>query len=309
MRKNVLSENAVEAWSIAKKYCLCIKNGLATLQYRKLFVTSLHNATELFIKAAMIKVNDLRVLIPSSVDSSGTPAKEYYSATDLNDFIYNEINNANGNFSKKYKSCEFNKLSEYHKDLFKTYYQNNPDAKNVIGEALGTLKTLRNNETHFSIDSKEFLSEKEYVQLHNFMIEFYKLLKAEVLLPFVGEPIEQHKFMLEFTETPLDNKRFSYKKALLDSENACEIAKQLYKMPCAVSLDNPFQIADNMIQYSGSLKDYDSFDEILSYIHMMIEHDVLSVNEDIEEFKIENETYHSTETNYVFKGWNFEEDS
>lgn len=48
--KHILRDNALEAWAMAIKYCEAILEGKATLEYRKHFVSSLHNAVELFIK-------------------------------------------------------------------------------------------------------------------------------------------------------------------------------------------------------------------------------------------------------------------
>ena len=45
--KPILMDNAFEAWAAAIRYCNDIKDGKATLQYQKNFVSSLHNAVEL----------------------------------------------------------------------------------------------------------------------------------------------------------------------------------------------------------------------------------------------------------------------
>lgn len=59
--KHILQDNALESWAMAIKYSNFILNGKATLQYRKQFVSSLHNAVELFIKQLMLDNNDHRV--------------------------------------------------------------------------------------------------------------------------------------------------------------------------------------------------------------------------------------------------------
>lgn len=46
----ILMDNAFEAWAVAIRYCNDIKDGKATLQYQKSFVSSLHNAVELIMK-------------------------------------------------------------------------------------------------------------------------------------------------------------------------------------------------------------------------------------------------------------------
>lgn len=61
--KHILQDNALESWAMAIKYSNFILNGKAILQYRKQFVSSLHNAVELFIKQLMLDNNDHRVYI------------------------------------------------------------------------------------------------------------------------------------------------------------------------------------------------------------------------------------------------------
>lgn len=88
--KHILRENALEAWSMAIKYCNDISIGKATLEYRKHFVSSLHNAVELFIKQRMLDVNDYRVVeIKNGILSNGQPAKDFYNAIDLNTYFMN----------------------------------------------------------------------------------------------------------------------------------------------------------------------------------------------------------------------------
>ena len=52
--KQILRDNALEAWAMAIKHCNAIMDGKITLGYRKQFVTSLHNAVELLIKQHML---------------------------------------------------------------------------------------------------------------------------------------------------------------------------------------------------------------------------------------------------------------
>lgn len=86
--KHILTDNALEAWSMAVKYCNDILIGKATLGYRKHFVSSLHNAVELFIKQRMLDVNDYRVAeIKNGVLFDGQPARDYYNASNLNIFL------------------------------------------------------------------------------------------------------------------------------------------------------------------------------------------------------------------------------
>ena len=52
--KHILMDNALESWKAAIASADDIMNGKSTLKYRKSFVASLHNATELFIKQFML---------------------------------------------------------------------------------------------------------------------------------------------------------------------------------------------------------------------------------------------------------------
>lgn len=54
--KQILIDNALESWNSAILYANDIMKGMATLKYRKNFVASLHNATELFIKQLMLDI-------------------------------------------------------------------------------------------------------------------------------------------------------------------------------------------------------------------------------------------------------------
>ena len=56
--KQILLDNAYEAWKNAILYHDKIKKGYSTLEYQKGFVSSLHNAVELFLKQIMLNNND-----------------------------------------------------------------------------------------------------------------------------------------------------------------------------------------------------------------------------------------------------------
>ena len=50
IKNQILQNNALEAWAMAVRYCDYILEGKVTLEYRKHFVSALHNAVELFVK-------------------------------------------------------------------------------------------------------------------------------------------------------------------------------------------------------------------------------------------------------------------
>ena len=47
IKNQILQNNALEAWAMSIRYCDCILEGKATLEYRKHFVSALHNAVEI----------------------------------------------------------------------------------------------------------------------------------------------------------------------------------------------------------------------------------------------------------------------
>ena len=308
--KNILQDNASEAWALAKSFCLKIQDGLATFQNKKLFVSCLHNSTELFIKSEMIKQNDLRVLVPKNIAASGSPAKDYYSTTDLNTFISNELATNPADFSKNYHSCEYNQLVSFHKELFSKYYDIHPIEKNQVCDGLSLLEKLRNNETHFSVDSSGFLTEREFTQLFNFMIVFYEILLYYDLLPFFGSPSPDLKYKFEFIYKPLLS--FSFKKALVNSETAKKIAKDMKNLPCAYSGD-AFAIADEIVMFNrgitgpvhpdGYLQSYDHLDEAVSYIQQMFDLKLVSIITDEVSYTTDDACGASHESRYEFSCW------
>ena len=85
----VLMDNAFEAWAAAIRFCNDIKDGKATLQYQKNFVSSLHNAVELTMKQMMLNNNDHRVAFikepKNEIDER--LSLDYSNATNLNHFF------------------------------------------------------------------------------------------------------------------------------------------------------------------------------------------------------------------------------
>ena len=55
IKNQILQNNAIEARARAIRYCDYILEGKATLEYRKHFVSVLHNSVELFVKQLMLK--------------------------------------------------------------------------------------------------------------------------------------------------------------------------------------------------------------------------------------------------------------
>ena len=107
--KPVLMENAFEAWAAAIRFCDDIKDGKATLQYQKNFVSSLHNAVELIMKQMLLNDNDHRVAEIRKVknEADAKLLLDYFKATDLNSF-FDTLSNEN---LSKFNKIQFNELN------------------------------------------------------------------------------------------------------------------------------------------------------------------------------------------------------
>lgn len=267
--KPVLTENAFEAWAAAIRFCDDIKDGKATLQYQKNFVSSLHNAVELIMKQMLLNNNDHRVAEvrkPKS-EADAKLLLDYFKATDLNTF-FDSL--ANDDLSK-FNTIQFNELISLHKKLF--------GQSLLPGESLETqlklLQQLRNNETHFMIRQGSFLSEEDFCVLHNFMIRFYTIMETwrpnnkddieRYILPYWGDPVGADS-VYGFNREPLE--RFSYESAVKNSSWAKKIAEllngdYLYGAPDF----SPYTIAKDLIEEHTELSS--QFDEIWAMVYMM----------------------------------------
>lgn len=279
--KHLLRDNALEAWSMAVKYCYDILDGKATLSYRKNFVSSLHNAVELFIKQRMLDVNDYRVVeIKNGVMADGQPAKDYFNASNLNDYFLG----LNQEQMKPFFSVEFNKLSTYSKELFAEYY-NQTGNKVIACDAMKKLTILRNNETHFYIDKNMFLSEEDFCELHNFMIIFYEILHKYSLLPFWGEPGRSEYSKLSFQKEKLEH--FTYKKAVKNSIFAKKLKENVDNHIFPVSGDSSYEIAESIAFVLDDKYDAKKFGDLWTYIEMMLEYNLLAYEVVEEEYEYE----------------------
>ena len=85
----ILMDNAFEAWAAAIRYCNDIKDGKATLQYQKNFVSSLHNAVELIMKQMLLNNNyrDVAWVRKKKDRANAKLLQDYSNATNLNLFF------------------------------------------------------------------------------------------------------------------------------------------------------------------------------------------------------------------------------
>lgn len=267
----ILMDNAFEAWAAAIRYCNDIKDGKATLQYQKSFVSSLHNAVELIMKQMLLNSND------HSIAEVRKPKKEadaklllnYFKATDLNRFFDSLSNDE----LSKFHTIQFNELISSHKKIFGSSLE--------PGETLKTelelLQQLRNNETHFMIRQGNFLTEEDFCVLHNFMIRFCKIMKT--WHPVDGDDLERFIFLYWDWFNPDGDdsvygfdcehlEKFSYKTAVQNSKLAKDIAKILKgDYPYGAPDFSPYTIAKDLTE--GHTGFSAQFDEVWAMVYMM----------------------------------------
>lgn len=188
MSDKILIANARESWSQACIHSNLILDGYVTLQYKKMFVSTLHNSVELLMKQRMLDLNDYRIVKIRKIDSNGEPAKSFYSATDLNSYFQTN-GTKDGKGKPLYYSIEFHDLGNLHKEIFKDYYDVNPNEISLISTGLALLDNLRNDETHFYVKDMDFMNGTEFKTLQTFMVAFAKVLEFYNLLPTHAEGV------------------------------------------------------------------------------------------------------------------------
>lgn len=173
----------------------------------------------------------------------------------------------------KFQTIHFHELIELHQDLFgKSLAQGES-----LEKELTLLQELRNNETHFLIRQGSFLSEENFLELHNFMVRFYKVVKS--WWPKDGNDLEQSIFLWWdwFSPDKDDStyrfecellQKFSYESAVRNSKLAKDIAEILKdNLLCGAPDFSPYDIAvDLMNGYPGLSA---QFDEIWAMVYMM----------------------------------------
>ena len=169
-KKQILLENAYEAWSDAVTFEFLLRDGISTLGYKKRFVTSLHNAVELFLKQIMLDNNDYRVAKINKLSSAnGEPLKSFLESEDLNTYF----SSISRDDRKSFFTIDFSDLIDICKK---------DKLINIDSSALKVLNELRNNETHFYITGSDYLSDSEFCTLHNFMVDFFEEIRKKDLM-------------------------------------------------------------------------------------------------------------------------------
>lgn len=279
--KPILMDNAFEAWAAAIRYCNDIKDGKATLQYQKNFVSSLHNAVELIMKQMMLNNNDHDVAFIKEPKNEIEKKLDldYSKATNLNRFFGTLSNDEISRFN----TIPFYKLIDLHKKLF----GNSLEKGKSLKRDLKLLQRLRNNETHFMIRQGSFLSEDDFRTLHNFMIRFYKIMKtwnpeddadleSSIYLYLYWYSPDKDDSMYEFECEMLQE--FSYESAVRNSKLAKEIAEILKDNHlCGAPNFSPYDIAFDLKNGYNGLSA--GFDEVWAMVYMMQSLRIIDVDE------------------------------
>lgn len=267
----ILMDNAFESWAAAIRYCNDIKDGKATLQYQKNFVSSLHNAVELIMKQMLLNNNDHSVaFIKEPKDERDEKLSfDYSKATDLNRFF----GSLSSDEISRFHTIPFYMLIQKHKKIFSS----NIEQGKPLTKELKLLQRLRNNETHFMIRQGSFLSEDDFRTLHNFMVRFYKIMKK--WNPVNGDDLESSIFLWWYWYSPdKDNSMyefecellqdFSYESAVRNSKLAKGIAEILKdNLQCGSPDFSPYDIAFDLKNgYTGLSA---QFDEVWTMVYMM----------------------------------------
>ena len=297
MKKQILMDNALEAWISAIHYCNEIIEGKTTLGNRKFFVSSLENALELFIKQQMLNVCDYRVANARELSANGEPMHSYLLTENLNEYFYNLQMNDTGTM-QKFFSAEFSKLIEWQKGLFEEYYESHPEDKNRMGEGLSLLKELRNNETHFYIDESDFLKESEFVKLYNLMVAFFKILGYYHLLNYFGEAFGENK-LIDFQKDYIVS--FSYKKQLKNSKSVEKIKRAIENGTFSTESGcDAYKITEDLLTSCKELECFE-FDELWAYIQMLLKNKLLSIHDEANEEEIEGSLVYNSYREYRIK--------
>ncbi len=207
--------------------------------------------------------------------------RKYYNADNLNKFV-EELEK---NDLDKIYSVEFNRLNKMLGDLFSEYF----DEKNNEGEiknALNLLNKLRNNEIHFFIDTDFFLLDEEYRRLHNFMILFYDILHRYNLLPFWGEPTGREFSRLKVRKEILSD--FTYRGALAKSKFVKSLKRKIEgEMFPGNYGSSAYDISESIAVVLSD--EYDNnFDELYTYVQMLMKYKILSYDSVSEEYEFED---------------------
>ena len=121
---------------------------------------------------------------------------------------------------------------------------------------------------HFFLDKDTFLLEKEFQQLHNFMIVFYNILHFYSLLPIWGRFERWEYTKLQFSRQTLSN--FTYGNAVRNTKFVRDL------------------IADSIARVLNECQG-NRFEDLWIYIEAMPGYKILACHDEAEEYKIKGQ--------------------
>ncbi|SCW50324.1 hypothetical protein SAMN02910400_01012 [Lachnospiraceae bacterium C10] len=270
MKRGILTENAELAWRAALVYRDLLLDGRDTVQNKKNFVTSLHNAVELYSKQKMIFDNNFTVATVKDSDSQASFAKRYYSADNLNDFF----EGLSEEEFKKLRSCDYSDLV-FNKIFASSKHR---DALNSRG-GKKLLERLRNEETHFAFNDN-FLSDQDFQVLDEFLLEFYQVLQEnDLLTKHFGKRkshIDSENNRL-IPSTKSAAKGFSFKKQLSETKFTKEFKEVIKEQLFVCQTSTSFDMASAVYDQVESIRNRYSFDDVLDYVVCFQKHDLIRV--------------------------------
>ncbi len=282
-KEKILLNNAYEAWYQAILNARRIKNGLVSLQYRKAFVSSLHNSVELFLKQLMLDQNDHRVATFKKTDKDGNPLKDYYNNTIIENgkpFVAHDLNVFFKNYYKSKSgvtpviSITFKELINICEEIIKPY--NKDGLKIELKDEIVLLNKIRNDEEHFYIQDDIFLSADDFVKLDGFMHKFNKVLViCGLLYPFNGcdDVMNDLNYCVESGDVLLKQGVFSYKKVLKGAITAQIIAKIINGDEIPPEHFSPFHIVERHVRRIK--EQHISFEDALGYIQSLFDYNLI----------------------------------
>lgn len=256
--EKILLDNAFCSWKYAIKFCDYILEGRSTFFNLKKFISNLHNAVELFLKQLMLNETDYRVVEIIKSDKDGKLARDYYTSSDLNKFFKEHYNE-----SRRFYSIKYSNLIKICKEYFDKFHIFNDE----LMSTLELLNQKRNNETHFYIDPNDFLSEKDFLQLYKFMLDFYKMLSQASIFPFIGKPDEAN---MDFCISRNISENFSYKNAILDSKVLQYLRDKSFDVFLNSDLSNDSYYISKSIYMNICDEHLCNFDDLTEYIEVAL---------------------------------------
>lgn len=281
----ILLNNAFESWLLAIQYAKLIQEeGLSNLGNKKIFVSSLHNAVELYLKQVLLNKNDCRVIFKINNYRSHEEIRNYLQGRNLNEFFSQE--GAEGLYS-----IQFKKMIQLLKDepncFLNDFFQNEDNNfKESFIKSLEFLNKERNEETHFYINTCSFLSDIEFVQCYNFMISLTKFIKHYhfICLPTAfGTPMIRSEFeRMLFSPPKLDTESFSYKEQLINSKNYKNL-EELLAGTVVMSTNDCYAISEQLYLFNRTeIGQSFTFEKLYSYITLLLQFEIIEFTPDID---------------------------